>query len=172
MLQNNPTLGSQYSRNLETVHGWYIELDYVGGSDRCGCYFCGLSFPDLITWDLRQWWYLQFVVSFPLLLIISCFLLVAQLCPTLCHPTDCSPPGSSLHGILQARILGWIAAPFSRGSSQPRDWTQVSCIAGRFLSSEGSPIYHITAGLIVCLTLRLFFCGQKLHLSFKSFPQH
>ena len=41
-------------------------------------------------------------------------------------------PGSSVHGILQARILEWVAIPFSRGSSQPRDWTQVSCIAGGF----------------------------------------
>ena len=43
--------------------------------------------------------------------------LVAQLCLTLCDPMDCSPPGSSVHGILQARILEWIAIPFSRGSS-------------------------------------------------------
>ena len=46
--------------------------------------------------------------------------LVAQLCPTLCYPMDCSPPGSSVHGILQARILEWVAIPFSRGYSQPR----------------------------------------------------
>ena len=45
---------------------------------------------------------------------------------------DCSPPGSSVHGILQARILEWVAIPFSRRSSQPRDWTWVSCIAGGF----------------------------------------
>ena len=44
---------------------------------------------------------------------------------------DCSPPGSSVHGILQARILEWVAISFSRGSSQPGDWTQISCIAGR-----------------------------------------
>ena len=44
---------------------------------------------------------------------------------------DCSPPGSSVHGILQARILEWVAISFSRGSSQPSDWTQVSRIAGR-----------------------------------------
>ena len=47
--------------------------------------------------------------------------LVAQSYPTLCDPIDCSPPGSSVHGILQARILEWIATSFSRGSSQPRD---------------------------------------------------
>ena len=56
---------------------------------------------------------------------------VAQLCQILCDPMNCSPPGSSVHGILQARILEWIAISFSRGSSRPKDWTQVSCIAGR-----------------------------------------
>ena len=60
---------------------------------------------------------------------------VAQPRPTLCDTMDCSPPGSSVCGILQARILGWITIPFSRGSSQPRDRTQVSCIfAGRFFT--------------------------------------
>ena len=49
--------------------------------------------------------------------------------PTLCNPMDCSPPGSSVHGILQARILEWVAMPSTRGSSQPRDWTQVSYIS-------------------------------------------
>ena len=53
----------------------------------------------------------------------------AQLCPTLCDPTNCGPPGSSVHGILQARILEWVAVPSSRGSSRPRDRTQVSCIS-------------------------------------------
>ena len=56
---------------------------------------------------------------------------VAQSCPILCDPMDCSLPGSSLHGILQARILEWVAISFSRGSSQLRYQTQVSCIAGR-----------------------------------------
>ena len=57
----------------------------------------------------------------PLPQVISVLCLVAQSCPTLCDPMDCSPPGSSVHGILQARILEWVAFPFSRGSSQPRD---------------------------------------------------
>ena len=56
---------------------------------------------------------------------------VAQSCPTLYDPMDCSPPGSAIHGILQARVLEWVAIPFSRGSSQPRDQTQVSRSAGR-----------------------------------------
>ena len=57
--------------------------------------------------------------------------LVAQLCLTLCDPMDCSPPGSSVHGIFQARILEWVAISFSRGSSRPRDQTRVSHVAGR-----------------------------------------
>ena len=60
--------------------------------------------------------------------------LVTRSCPTLCDPMDCSPPGSSVYGILQARILEWVAIPFSRGSSWPRDQTQVSCIAARFFT--------------------------------------
>ena len=54
--------------------------------------------------------------------------LVAQSCPALCDPMDCNPPGSSVHGILQARILEWVAIPFSR------DPMQVSCIEGRFFT--------------------------------------
>ena len=59
---------------------------------------------------------------------------VSQSCPAQCDPTDCSPPGSSVHGILQARILEWVAIPFSSCHlpSWPRDQTQVSCIACRF----------------------------------------
>ena len=63
----------------------------------------------------------------------------AQLCLTLCNPMDCSPAGSSVHGILSARILEWVAMPSSRGSSRPRDQTcisYVSCIAGRFFTTS------------------------------------
>ena len=60
--------------------------------------------------------------------------LVALSCPTHCDPMDCSPPGSSVHGILQARILDWVAMPSSRASSQPRDQTKVSHIASRFFT--------------------------------------
>ena len=56
---------------------------------------------------------------------------VAQSCLTLCDPMDCSLPGSSVHEIFQARVLEWGAISFSRGSSQPRDWTRVSSIVGR-----------------------------------------
>ena len=59
---------------------------------------------------------------------------VAQSCLTLCNPMNCSPPSSSVHGILQARRLEWAAIPFFSTSSQFRDWTRVSCIAGRFFT--------------------------------------
>ena len=59
---------------------------------------------------------------------------VAQSCPILCDPVDSSPPDSSVHGILQARILEWVAISFSRGSSRPRDQTHVSRVAGRFFT--------------------------------------
>ena len=59
-----------------------------------------------------------------------------QSCLTLCNPMDSSPPHSLLHGILQARTLEWVAMPSSRGSSRPRDRTQVSCITGGFYTAE------------------------------------
>ena len=65
-------------------------------------------------------------------------------CLTLCDPMDCSLPCSSVHGIFQARVLEWGAISFSRGSSQPRDRTQVFCIVSKtlyHLSHQGSPIY-------------------------------
>ena len=82
--------------------------------------------------------------------------LVAQSCLTLCDPTDCSPPGSSVHGILQARILGWIVISFSRGSSQPRKWNLVSRTAGRFFTNwaTGKPSMdgEWECDLFVCFT--------------------
>ena len=67
-------------------------------------------------------------------LLVLC--LVAQTCPTLCDPMACSPPGSSVHRLFQARILEWVAISFSRRSFQPRDQTWVSCITGRFSTTE------------------------------------
>ena len=58
---------------------------------------------------------------------------VAQSCLTLCNPMDCSLPDSSVHGIFQAKILEWVALPFSRGFSQPRDWTHIFCIGRQIL---------------------------------------
>ena len=62
-------------------------------------------------------------------------MLVTHLCLTLFDPKDCSLPGSSVHGISQARILEWVASPFSRGCSQLSDGTRVSRTAGRFFTA-------------------------------------
>ena len=70
----------------------------------------------------------------PKSVVLRMKVLDAQSCPTLCDLIDCRLPGSSVHGILQARRLEWVAIPFSRGSSWPRGWTPVSCIAGRFFT--------------------------------------
>ena len=72
----------------------------------------------------------------------------AQSCPTLCDSMDCSPPGSSAHGIFLARILEWVAISSSRGSPRPRNRNCVfcdSCIAGRFFTSEspGKSRYYL-----------------------------
>ena len=64
----------------------------------------------------------------------------SQSCWTLCDPMGCSPPGSSVHGILQERILEWVAMPSSKGSSQPRDQTPVSSTAGRFFTESPTSI--------------------------------
>ena len=70
-----------------------------------------------------------------LMMYLKSKVLVTQSCPALWNPMDCSLPGSSDNRILQARILEWVAIPFFRGSSQPRDWTQGSCMAGRFFAT-------------------------------------
>ena len=82
---------------------------------------------------------------------------VPRLCPSLRDPMDCSPPGSSVHGIFQARVLEWVAISFSRGSSRPRDRTPVSCFAGRFFATEppGKPTTH---------TETVYFSGLSHHV--------
>ena len=78
---------------------------------------------------------------------IKVYVLVTQSCPALCNPMDCSPPGSSVFGILEAKIMEWVAVQFSRASSQPRDWPRVSCIAGRFITvrvTREAPVNQIS----------------------------
>ena len=90
-------------------------------------------------------------------------MLVTESYPTLCDPMDCNLPGSPVHGILQARILEWVAMPSSRGSSWPRDQTQVSCIAIIFSLSSEPPgkaiILQLKINKIKCL---VFFNGNLL----------
>ena len=76
------------------------------------------------------------------------------------NPIDCSPPGSSVHGILQGRILEWVVMPSSRGSSPPWDWTQVFCFAGGIFT-----IWATREAL--CLSVETFYLVlQKVHLGF------
>ena len=92
-------------------------------------------------------------------------MLVTQSCLTLCNPMDCSPPGSSVHGILWARILEWVAISFSRGSSQPRDRTWVSCIAGRFHTVWATSQVHIIRSTICKRKIdKYFFCIKTFGL--------
>ena len=88
------------------------------------------SFPISIT---NSFWFICVCVC----------VLVAQSCPSLCNPVDCSPTGSSVHRFLQAKILEWVAISSSKGSSQPRDQTQVFCIAGRFFTIRAKREVHI-----------------------------
>ena len=80
------------------------------------------------TYDPRE------VIYYTHITLLKVKMLVAQSCVILCHPMNCSLPGSSVHGTLQARILEWVAIPFSRWSSEFRDRTWVSSIASRFFT--------------------------------------
>ena len=85
-----------------------------------------------------------------------CEVLAAQSCLTFCHPMDCSLPGSSVHRLLQARNLKWVAIPFFRGSSWPRDQTQVLWIAGRFFTfwcTAEAPTYVKVPRKLVAITI-------------------
>ena len=92
--------------------------------------------------------------------------LVAQLCLALCDPMNYGPPDSSVHEILQARTLEWIAMPSSRGSSWPRDqisFSCVSCIAGRVVTAEppGKPVF-------VCILTQIALCDTPVELCTKQ----
>ena len=78
-----------------------------------------------------------------------CCCLVAKSCPILCHPMDCSLPDSSVHGILQARILEWVAIPFSRRSSWPRIEPKSPALAGGFFTTEPPGKPHVGLGSIL-----------------------
>ena len=85
-----------------------------------------------------------------------------------CDPMDCSSPGSSVYGILQARILEWVVMPFPRGFSQPWDQTQVSCFANRFFTSDppGKPCFTIID------TIKTNFLVYMYFLTIRYSPQN
>ena len=98
--------------------------------------------------------------------------LVTQLCLTQRDLMDCSPPGSSVHGILQARTLEWVAIPFARGSSHSRGQTQVSCIAGRFFTiwTPRNPL--VLGKLDLFLTQTIFKSFQIILSTSNHQPPH
>ena len=111
--------------------------------------------------SLSYLWHVGSLVASYKLSVTACRLLITacicakllQLCPPLCKTVDCSLQGSSVQGILQARILEWVAMPTSRGFSQPKDGTQDFCIAGGFFTAEppGKPLRVNSLGLKVLL---------------------
>ena len=100
-----------------------------------------------------------------LLFIFTLKVKVAQLCPSLCDPMDCSPPGSSVHGIHQARILAWVAVPFSKGFLQLWHRTQVSHIAGKFFTSWATREAQEYTGVGSLFLLQGIFPTQELNQS-------
>ena len=127
-----PSLGSH-----RVGHDW-SDLAAAAADDLLFC-FSQSSFREAHMWHLFHWsdvlWLIKASEKKLCVCVCVCVCVkVTQLCLTPCDAMDCSSPGSSVHGILQARIQEWIAIPFSRGSSWPKNWTQVSCIAGRFFT--------------------------------------
>ena len=122
-----------------------------------------LEMPSPNLWTIRKVPGCLCSYSTFLVLIISCLVshlhmwcccLVAKSCPTLCTPMDCSPPGSTVHGILQARLPEWVVISSSRASSQPRDQTHIFCI-GRWilflpLSNLEAPLYIVLVPNDLC----------------------
>ena len=97
--------------------------------------------------------------------------LVAQSCLTLCNPMDCSLPGSSVHGIFQARILEWVAISFSRGSSRPRDRaciSFISCIGRQVLYHCTGEVIYMCVCVCVCVCVCMNVCRLPWWLSGKE----
>ena len=112
------------SVNLKKIHVTYNDV-YTPKRRLKGDYVINKDFKIIVSLHLHN--NRQIVLKFLSLLVV-------QLCPSLCDPMDCSLLGSSVHGILQGRILEWVAILFSKGSFQPRGWTWLSCIADRFFT--------------------------------------
>ena len=134
-------------RSLECYSPWYKELDTTEHAHTqytpTSSLYSHVIFPQL-----------SFIFVLYVFTVCCCYF-VTQLCLTLCNPTDCSPPGSSVHGILPARIPKWVVIPFSRWSFWLRGWTSVPSISSRFFAAEppGKPwwgfIWIIQLGYII-----------------------
>ena len=113
-----------------------------------------------------RWWSVDVIECLPLPCGCSfkVKVLVAQLCLTLWGPVDCNPPGSSVHGISQARIVEWVVILFSRGSSCPRAQTHVSCLAGRSFTTESLGTLNCSLGESKAREWRSAPSEQTVHL--------
>ena len=149
---------------LQTHHKQFIDTHaYCANLDKCPSFLP--TKPDLTPTCLL------FQILQPLLLMPATHAESLQSCPTLCNSMDCSPPGSSVCETLHARTLEWVIISFSRGLSQPRDWTWVSRIAGRFFTTE-PPEIPITLSYTWCyigyyslyVTYLLFKVNCKLNV--------
>ena len=114
------------------VSDWYVNRQSAPSPVSFPMFLCIASFFLILMTYFVIFTALQLVV----VVVVWHACSVTKLCLTLCNPMDCSPPGSSVHGISQERTLEWAAIFFSRGSSQPRDRTCVSCIVGGFFTTE------------------------------------
>ena len=118
----------------------------------------------------QKWWRERFLLLAPEffpLRYMRMRVLVSQLCLTLCDPMECSPPGFSVHGILQASIPQWVAIPFSKGSSWPWDWTWVCLIAGRSFTIWDSR-ETFSGDILVIYTRSLPILLFTIHKNFPS----
>ena len=121
-----------------------------------------LTFPSL-SWS-TQWHFLGGKCRPFLVLLVTwpkwghaCDCAVISVVSNSLNPMDCSLPGSSVHGILQARILEWVAISFSRGSSRPRNWTWLSCLAGRFFTNWAAREAHSFDYVDLCWQSDFFY---------------
>ena len=122
---------------------WKIfSILWVNFSLTCWCSLKAKAF----NLDTVQFTYFFLLFFMLLVSYLSCYCLVAKSCLTHCDPMDCSTPGSSIRGILQARILEGTAISFSRGFFWPRDWTHISSLAGGFFTTQppGKPSSYLS----------------------------
>ena len=142
------------------IRGW----TFFKGGLRCGLDATRFyQFSVLHIWLLKPQYFCS-ESSFPLNTVLC---LVAQSCPILCNSMDCSPPGSSVRGILQARVLEWGAMPVSRGSSWPRDRPLVSCIAVRlFFTAEPQAVIISKNGCVELQVKMLSFMDRSRSQAF------
>ena len=128
-----PGVGDR-QRSLLCCSPWGCRVRYDRATE-LNCFIClsvyTLSFSHKKEWNLAIWMDLEGIM----LSEVSEMWVSRWVRSNSCDPIDCSPPGSSVHWIFQARLVEWVAISFFRGSSQPRDWTWASCFAGRFLTN-------------------------------------